>query len=146
MVRRSRFTERQILAWVSHGSVWRLGSGVPYRVVWRILGWVALLAIVVLSLVPGSERPHTGAPTFTEHIAAYIVAGTFLSIGYCSTSRRNISLWFLLLLLAGILETLQMLVPGRNPRVVDFLASGAGAAAGVLVGWLLIRGLSARSI
>jgi VanZ family protein len=98
------------------------------------------------SLVPGEVRPHTGAPTISEHIAAYLGAGVFLSIGYGGTTRSNFLLWSLLLLLAGTLETLQMLVPGRNPRVLDFLASGAGASLGVPVGRLLIRAMTTRSI
>ena len=107
---------------------------------------MAIILIVFLSLVPGEVRPHTGAPTIFEHIAAYLGAGVLLGIGYGGTTRSNFLLWSRLLLLAGTLETLQMLVPGRNPRVLDFLASGAGASFGVPVGRLLIRAMTTRSI
>ena len=118
----------------------------PYRFACKALGWMTIVLIVLLSLVPGDVRPHTGAPTISEHIAAYLGAGALLGLGYGGTTRSNFLLWSLLLLLAGTLETLQMFVPGRNPRVLDFLASGAGASFGVLVGLLLTRAMTTRSI
>ena len=37
----------------------------------RVLVWLSVVAITVLSLLPGDYRPHTGAPGRVEHFAAY---------------------------------------------------------------------------
>jgi hypothetical protein len=34
----------------------------------NILGWIAVIVIAVLSLVPGAYRPHTSLPRQAEHI------------------------------------------------------------------------------
>jgi len=41
----------------------------------RIIGWLAVLSIVVLSLVPGRLRPHVLSNNYEEHFVAYIVVG-----------------------------------------------------------------------
>jgi hypothetical protein len=44
----------------------------------RAAGFFGVLAIIVLSLVPGAYRPHTGLPGVAEHFIAYYSTG-FLS-------------------------------------------------------------------
>ncbi len=41
----------------------------------RILAWTSVLAIVILSVVPGHIRPHAGLPGRFEHFTAYAGAG-----------------------------------------------------------------------
>ena len=40
-----------------------------------VMGWIGVVAIAVLSLVPGSLRPHTGLPGQMEHALAYGLTG-----------------------------------------------------------------------
>jgi hypothetical protein len=40
-----------------------------------LAGFAGIAAITILSLVPGSERPHTGLPGHAEHFAAYACTG-----------------------------------------------------------------------
>ena len=47
----------------------------------RAAGYAAILLIGVLSLVPGTLRPETGAPGQFEHFVAYLGAATFLALG-----------------------------------------------------------------
>src|SRR5579863_5453801 len=42
-----------------------------YRPVARILSWIGIIAIIVLSVVPANERPVTGVGHLTEHTAAF---------------------------------------------------------------------------
>ena len=51
----------------------------------RGAGWLLLLTITVLSLVPPTLRPETGVPHDLEHFAIFAAAGLAFGIGY---SRR----------------------------------------------------------
>ena len=59
----------------------------------RAAGYAAILLIGVLSLVPGTLRPETGAPGQFEHFVAYLGAATFLALGSDRASQRWQSLW-----------------------------------------------------
>jgi len=48
----------------------------------RLTGWLAVLAAVILSVVPGDVRPHTGLPVAVEHFAAYLGICGLLVVGY----------------------------------------------------------------
>lgn len=48
----------------------------------RIAAWLALLAIVVLSVVPGPMRPHVLKSDHLEHFIAYFMTACLLAIGY----------------------------------------------------------------
>src|ERR1043166_5333290 len=95
----------------------------------RIAGWVGLVLIAVLFLVPGELRPHTGLQGPLEHFTAYVLATTPLMIGHWR--RRPASMVALLVIYAGCLETTQLWIPGRVAAIVDFSASSLGAALGV---------------
>jgi VanZ family protein len=99
----------------------------------RVLAWVCVLVIIVLSLLPGNERPHTGAPGQYEHFIAYAGTGFFFSLAYREFTHR-LSIWAMLAVLSGALEALQNFVPGRSPNVLDALASTSGATIGLIAG------------
>ncbi|WP_246155012.1 VanZ family protein [Methylobacterium oryzihabitans] len=97
----------------------------------------AVVLICVLSLVPGNERPHTGAPGQVEHFIAYALTGAVLTVRLRS---RRTAIMLGLVVLAAVCETGQIWVPGRTAQVVDFLASSAGAVTGTLLaGAALVR-------
>jgi hypothetical protein len=91
----------------------------------RGLAWFGIFAIVILSVVPATERPVTGARQEFEHFAAFaLVAGTF-AIGY------RLSLWKLLLLaflFCGAIELLQVPLPTRHSRLSDFVIDFFGSS------------------
>jgi VanZ family protein len=108
---------------------------------WRVAAWVGCLAIVIVSLVPGSLRPHIhGFPGSLEHFLAYGAVGAAYGLAYCSKSTRLVSA-FALCAGSGLLEVLQSFVPDRTPELVDMLASSAGAWLGLgfvsLMGFLI---------
>ena len=47
----------------------------------RAAGYAAILLIGVLSLIPGTLRPETGAPGQFEHFVAYLGAAALLALG-----------------------------------------------------------------
>lgn len=100
----------------------------------RVAGFCGILAIVVLSLVPGSYRPHSGLPGETEHFIAYCVTALAFALGY----RSRVS-WLVvalgLTLLAGSMERLQHFIPGRHSAMNDAVISSLGGLLGIsLVG------------
>ncbi len=88
----------------------------------RYLGLGSLIAIGVLSEVPGELRPHIFAVSQLEHVVAYFAAALLLALGFWN--RRNVLLLSLALpLYAAVLEIAQMFIPGRNSEFIDFFAS-----------------------
>ena len=96
----------------------------------RIAGWLCTIGIIVLSLVPGDRRPHSGvAPGQVEHLFAYLLAAGLLSLGYSGRTARLL-VCMLLIALAALLEVVQIWIPGRNAEFIGF----AGSALGTLLG------------
>jgi VanZ family protein len=97
------------------------------------LGWISVATIAMLSLVPGSARPHVLATGQLEHFVAY--AGTAALLAACYTGKRQlIGISVLLPIYAACLETLQIFVPGRNAQLID----AAGGAIGSWMGIVLV--------
>jgi hypothetical protein len=103
---------------------------------WRLAGWAGVLGICVLSVVPGSERPHTGAPGQFEHMLAYALTGAALGLGY---RRRPAAIVIGLTGLSGLMELVQLQIPGRDSQLIDVIASGSGAVIGTLTALLAAR-------
>lgn len=89
-----------------------------YKVQARILAWIGILAIVILSVIPAAERPVTNFGQLSEHFTAFaLVAGAF-AIGYDLSFARLMLFAFLF---CGALELLQAPLPTRHARVSDFI-------------------------
>ena len=99
---------------------------------------VFVAVIVVLSVVPGENRPHIGLSGNVEHLFAY--AGTaFASVLAIRSHRLGVVVLFLLVL-AGGLELAQIRFPGRSAGFDNWMASTAGAFVGaVLARFVLAR-------
>ena len=58
------------------------------RLLFRAVGWACVVAIVVVSLVPGDARPDTGLPGQIDHIIAYCGTAGLLGLGYPAAKSR----------------------------------------------------------
>ncbi len=94
----------------------------------RISAWLAVLAIIVLSVVPGNMRPDVLGNDHAEHFAAYFVAGSLFAAGYQVPVLSGV----FLTICAGSLELVQLWIPGRAATAGDFTASTIGAWVGLL--------------
>jgi VanZ family protein len=103
----------------------------------RVVALLCVFAIIVLSLVPGVDRPHTGLPGKAEHFIAYCSTGTLFALGFWSKGSRVV-IALGLTLLAGSMEILQMWVPGRHPAIADAVVSSMGGLLGIALGALLL--------
>jgi VanZ family protein len=110
----------------------------------RPAAWTCIVALAVLSLVPGSGIVRTGWDGDLEHVIAYAAATPIIAAAYARRLgvRR---LAALLVAYAGALELGQNFSPGRHPALLDFAASAAGVIAGS-VAFAAAAGLARRSI
>jgi VanZ family protein len=100
------------------------------RTIARALFWLTLCAVAFVTLAPLEFRPISGLPPQVERFGSYLATSLLFAVGY----PRHRGLGFCaLLLVAGLLEVLQELVPGRDARLIDFGAKAAGALAGILL-------------
>jgi hypothetical protein len=108
-------------------------SALSFTFAFRTAGWIGLAAIVVLSLLPGLERPRNalGLAAQHEHLLAYILTAGAFGLGYRKTAIRA-ALLALLFICAALLEAAQIWVPGRTAKLIHFGASSMGAALGLL--------------
>jgi hypothetical protein len=95
-------------------------------------GWLSVLAIIVLSVLPGQARPEILGEKHLEHLAAYFGAAMLLSAGYPRRSQLML-IGVLLSLCSGILEIVQLGIIGRSSSVADFAVSSLGAWIGVAI-------------
>jgi VanZ family protein len=99
----------------------------------RILAWILAVVIVVLTVVPASDRPETGAGHKFEHLLAFGLVGLVFSLAY---SWRPMVLIASGIVFALLLELAQIPLPTRHARIEDFLADAFGASIGITLAYL----------
>jgi len=107
----------------------------------RIVAWLLIVAIVVVTLGPPTVRPVSGFNRSLEHVAAFALLGLAFGLAY---PNRRMLLALTGVAVAALLETLQLVVPGRHAYFSDFVINATGACAGLVVAALL-DGLWRRS-
>lgn len=95
----------------------------------RILGWLLLAALFIVTVCPIEGRPVSHAPVSLERFGGFALLGFLFAVGY--PQYRWLAL-VLTVAAAGTLEVLQMIQPTRHGRLADFLVKAAGCG----VGWL----------
>ena len=106
------------------------------RGLFRVFGWLCVLAIVALSLVGPAWRPVTILPHSLEHAAIFAITGFALGLGYPGGIARQMAM---LVIFAAAIELAQFYAPGRHPRLIDFVVDALGACAGAALAALVTR-------
>jgi VanZ family protein len=101
----------------------------------RILFWITLLALEILSIVPARDRPVLG-PHALEHAAAFALLGTLFALAYEIRTRTALAM---AVLVTGAVELSQLVVVGRHARWSDFIIDAAAGIAGILIGTTIRR-------
>ena len=96
----------------------------------QLVSWAFLAAIAVMTLGPIGLRPQTHFSPDFERLAAYVVLGMSFALSY--PQRRLWLLGLFLVATAAVLELGQSFVPGRDPRLIDFLFKACGAVIGLV--------------
>lgn len=106
------------------------------RKLFRVSGWLLLVAIVILSVVPPEVRPITPAPHDLEHLAIFILTGLAFGAGY---ANQHLLQALGLTVFAGVIELVQLTIPGRHSRLSDFVVDALSAVIGVGLGAIIMR-------
>lgn len=108
------------------------------RVVLRIAfpGCLALLA--ALSWLPAQVMTRTTLGGSLEHVVAYLGTAIVMALAYPGRPRLAVQA-ALLIAVAAVLETGQLLAAGRNASLLDFAAGAAGVAIGGFFMWFARR-------
>lgn len=116
MTRRSLITQKRVARYLAVGT------------------WIA---IVVLSVLPGSLRPHTGFSGDWEHVAAYTGAAALTVIAFRRIPAALIIASFSAA--SALFEFTQLMIPGRGTLVSNWAASTLGALLGALIVKLVLN-------
>jgi len=100
----------------------------------RIAAWLLVVAIVIMTLGPPTVRPVSGFNRSLEHVAAFALLGLAFGLAY---PNRRILLALIGVAVAALMETLQLVVPGRHAYFSDFVINATGACAGLAAAALL---------
>jgi hypothetical protein len=93
---------------------------------WIALGTIGWWGIVILSLVPGNTRPHSGMSGIYEHFFAYLMVGGAFGLGLPTLLHRLLIAGGLTVT-AAVLEVAQVTIPGRTGEISGVVSGLAGA-------------------
>jgi VanZ family protein len=102
-----------------------------------------IIAVVVVSLVPGQSLPSTGVSDKTEHAVAYALL-TLWFAGIYPRSRYVVIAIGLFALGIGIEFAQGAMQLGRQADFRDVAANSAGIAIGMTIAWLWLGGWAQR--
>jgi|SRR5438445_12647134 len=100
----------------------------------RLAALVLLAAIMFATLSPIQMRPHLGDAN-VERALAYILFGLALTFGF---PARLMQTMLFVCAVAGVLELLQAIDPGRHARLQDALLKAAAGLIGIALGRLTL--------
>jgi hypothetical protein len=103
----------------------------------RIIAWLLCAAVTFATLGPPQYRPHSALGQDGEHALAFMLVGLAFGLAY---PRHRLLTAAVAVVLSGVLEVLQLWMPGRHARwedfIVDALAACAGIAGAAVLEWM----------
>jgi VanZ family protein len=96
----------------------------------RIIAWLLTAAVTFATLGPPSYRPRSALGQDGEHALAFVLVGLAFGLAY---PRRRLLTAGIAVVLIGVLELLQLWMPGRHARWEDFIVDALAACAGIAV-------------
>jgi hypothetical protein len=100
----------------------------------RIIAWLLTAAVTFATLGPARYRPHSMLGQDGEHALAFVLVG--LAFGLAYPKRRGLTAGIAVILI-GVLELLQLWMPGRHARLEDFIVDALAACVGIAVAAML---------
>jgi VanZ family protein len=104
----------------------------------RIIAWLLTAAVTFATLGPPQYRPHSVFGQDGEHALAFVLVGLAFGVAY---PRHRLLTAVVAVILIGMLELLQLWMPGRHARwedfIVDALAAWAGIAVATVLDWTM---------
>ncbi len=113
---------------------------------WQAIGWLIVVGIVVLSLMPPLQLESLGAPSWNDkfgHFIAYFVLSAWYA-QLCATRRSMLLRVGFCLLLGLTMEALQSLTDTRSADWRDMLANCVGVLGGSALWFTSLGGVLLR--
>jgi hypothetical protein len=107
----------------------------------RILAWLCLAAIAVVTVGPLNWRPDSGLSPQIERFSAFALVGLLFSAAY---SRHILIAAAIVIGAAIVFELLQLIEPSRHGRIFDAAVKIVGSMTGLTIGYIFSR-LALRS-
>jgi VanZ family protein len=115
-------------------------------IILRITAWLLAAAVTFATLSPPGLRPHSNLGQDGEHAFAFVLVG--LAFGLAYRQHRPLTMAIAVVMI-GVLELLQLLVPGRHARLEDFVVDALAACVGLAItaglDWAMQRWQLARA-
>jgi hypothetical protein len=102
----------------------------------RILAWLCLAAIAVVTVGPLNWRPESGLSPQIERFAAFALVGLLFSAAY---SRHILIAAAIVIGAAIVFELLQLIEPSRHGRIFDAAVKIVGSMTGLTIGYIFSR-------
>jgi VanZ family protein len=106
----------------------------------RIFAWLLAAAVTFATLGPPRFRPHSNFSQDGEHALAFVLVGLAFGLAY---TRNRLLTAAIAVVMIGVIEVLQLWMPGRHARLEDFavdaLAALAGLAVAAALDWARVR-------
>ena len=96
----------------------------------RIVAWLLTAAVTFATLGPARLRPQSDLGQDGEHALAFVLVGLAFAVAY---PRHRLRTAVVAVILIGVLEMLQLWMPGRHARLQDFVVDALAACAGIAV-------------
>ncbi|MGX8011306.1 VanZ family protein [Mesorhizobium sp. ORM8.1] len=100
----------------------------------RFAALILFAAITIATLSPIDLRPHFADPN-VERALAYVVFGVALALGFPDRLMQTL---VAAALVAGVLELLQIVDPGRHARFSDAVLKALAGFIGIAIGHAII--------
>ena len=102
----------------------------------KIVAWLLLVGLVVVTVGPIEWRPISPLPVQLERATALAVIGLVFALAY---PRHLLLVAILLVGATALLEFAQVLEPSRHGRWVDFAVKAFGGVVGLMIGYGFVR-------
>jgi VanZ family protein len=96
----------------------------------RLIAWLLAAAVTFATLGPPRYRPHSNLGQDGEHALAFVLIGLAFGLAY---RQHRLLTTAMMIPMIGVLELLQLWVPGRHARLEDFIVDALAACAGLAV-------------
>lgn len=103
---------------------------VPMITFLRLGAWLLAAAVSFATLGPPTYRPHSSFGQNGEHALAFVLVGLAFGLAYPGKRMRTAGVAVILI---GVLEILQIWIPGRHARLEDFVVDAVAACIGLAV-------------
>jgi len=123
-----------------------IAAGAAAAHTWRALLILLIVAVSYLALTPKPPVSIDFGWDKLNHVLAFTALAFSASLGYPASRGMRLLLLCGLLAFGGLIEALQLFVPGRSSEWGDLLGDSIGVASGAIIADYVLRAASTLSM